>query len=178
MNKTINLFQIIRNIIAWIFLAIFIVGIIMTTLANVNLLGGYRPLIVQSGSMEPTIMTGDVIVIATAFDYQKNDVVTFLDPENGVITHRIIETKNTTSGVQFVTKGDANRTQDESLIIKNQIMGKTILKIPRLGYFINFTRTKIGMIIFLFIPAFLIVVDEIISVFRKIKVKSSSENRH
>jgi len=168
MSKKTNIFQTILNFTAWIFLGIFAIGIITTMLANVNLLGGYRPLIVQSGSMEPTIMTGDVIVIATAPNYQKNDVVTFQDPENGIITHRIIEIKND-NDTQFVTKGDANRTQDESLIFENQIMGKTILIVPRLGYFINFTRTKPGIIIFLIIPGILIVIDELISIVKKLK---------
>lgn len=170
MDKPKSVFQKIRDIVAWVFLAIFAVGITTTILANVNLLGGYRPLIVQSGSMEPTIMTGDVIIIATPISYQVNDVITFLDPENGVITHRIVEVKNNALGKAYLTKGDANRTQDEGLVAEQQILGKTVLKIPRLGYFINFTRTAAGMIIFLIIPALLIVIDEIVTIFRKPKI--------
>jgi len=166
MHKGIIIFQKFINIFAWIFLALFGVGLILTLAANLNVLGGYRLLIVQSGSMEPTIMTGDVIVIAKANTYQKNDVITFQDSQKSITTHRVYEAEEVGGEKLFTTKGDANRVQDNDVVSERLVMGKVILTIPKLGYFIYFLRSKIGFVIFLIIPACLIVIDEIINIFK------------
>lgn len=177
MNKWVVVLQKLINIFAWVFLALFGIGLILTLVANFNSIGGYRQLIVQSGSMEPTIMTGDVIVIAKATSYQKNDVITFQDSEKSITTHRIYEVDEIGGEKQFITKGDANRAQDNNVVSANQIMGKVVLTIPRLGYFIFFLRSKIGVVIFLIIPACLIVVDEIINIIKQVQSKKKvSEN--
>ena len=177
MNKGMAIFQKLINIFAWVFLALFGIGLILTLAANLNVLGGYRHLIVQSGSMEPTIMTGDVIVIAKANDYQKNDVITFQDVEGEITTHRIDEVRKVDGGKEYMTKGDANRVQDNDVIFEREIMGKVVFTIPKLGYFIYFLRSKAGMVIFLIIPACLIVVDEVINIFKLIGSKKKvSEN--
>lgn len=177
MNKWIVLLQKVINVFAWVFLGVFIIGLILTVAANLNVLGGYRQLVVQSGSMEPTIMTGDVIIIAKVNSYQKNDVITFQDNEKGITTHRIYEIDEVGGEKQFVTKGDANRAQDNNTISEKEIMGKVVLTIPKLGYFIFFLRSKIGFIIFLIVPALLIIVDETINIFKQLKTKKKvSEN--
>ena len=63
------------------------------TLPNV---GGYSPLIVQSGSMSGTIEEGDLIIVHSADDaakkdMKKDDIVTFRDKDEGgsLVTHRI-----------------------------------------------------------------------------------------
>ena len=150
MNKVVIFFQRFINVFAWIFLTLFGIGLILTLLGNLNTLGGYKQLIVQSGSMEPTIMTGDVIVIAKAGTYQKNDVITFQDIDKGITTHRVDSVNDIGGEKQFVTKGDANRVQDSDIVSEKEIMGKLILTIPKLGFFISFLRSKIGFSYFLF----------------------------
>src|SRR5205085_9882515 len=71
--------------------------------------------VVLSGSMEPAIRTGSVIVaVATPQDRLKvGDVITYVragDQEN--VTHRIVDIKSTAEGPSFVTKGDANGAPD------------------------------------------------------------------
>jgi signal peptidase len=177
MNKRVILLQNIINVFAWVFLGLFALGLILTVAANFNVLGGYRQLIVQSGSMEPTIMTGDIIVIGRSNIYQKNDVVTFRDSEKSITTHRIYEVDTVGGEKQFVTKGDANRVQDNNVVSEKEVMGKVILTVPKLGYFIFFLRSRMGIAIFLILPACLIVVDEIINIFKQLKTKKKvSEN--
>lgn len=166
-----NIFQKFLNIVSWLFLGAFLVALVFTAISNLNFSGGYKSLIVQSGSMEPSIMAGDVIIIAKESVYQKNDVVTFTDAEGYTTTHRIID--KTSNSNKIVTQGDANRVQDNEEITQEQILGKVILTIPKLGFFLSFIRSGKGLLIFVFIPALLIVIDEISHIYKAVKEKKN-----
>ncbi len=93
---------------------------------------GYAVLEVVSGSMEPTIQIGDLIIIDTnEKNYQENDIVTFYDTNDSFVTHRILSIEDD----QMVTKGDNNNTEDEKTPIQN-IVGKYLFRIPGLGTFL------------------------------------------
>ena len=67
-----------------------------TNTEEVPTLGGYCPLIVLTGSMEPEISSGDMIICHTIepSEVKTGDVISFFDPEgNGlsVVTHRVVE---------------------------------------------------------------------------------------
>src|SRR5690349_6684253 len=68
----------------------------------------YQAYVVLSGSMEPNIHTGSVVV-STAVDpstLKVGDVITFIRPgDSESVTHRIIQIKGSTQGKSFVTKG-------------------------------------------------------------------------
>ena len=87
--------------------------------------------IVATGSMEPAIMSGEFIVILQQKSYELGDIVTFIDEEGFVITHRIVE-KN---GDTFISKGDSNNIKDESCNI-NMIQGKVVFHSKILGFFV------------------------------------------
>lgn len=113
-------------------------------IATVN---GYAVLEVVSGSMEPNISIGDLIIIDTKVkDYKVKDVVTFYDVNGSFVTHRIIEI----FGDKIVTQGDANNTIDEA-ISKDDIVGRYVFKIKGIGYLINSFRTPFIMIMILVI---------------------------
>ncbi len=61
----------------------------------------------------------------------------------------------------FATKGDANRSADSDVVTQDRVIGKVILVIPKLGYFINFARSLPGLILLIFIPTFLLLLDEL-----------------
>jgi len=173
MKSNKNIFQILINIFSWIFIGVFLTVFAVTAAGNLNVLGEYKSLIVQSGSMEPSIMTGDVILVAKSLDYRINDVITFNDYEGSITTHRIAGITAQNSDVLFATKGDANREQDSENIPQDQIIGKVILTVPKLGYFISFVRSGTGMIIFIIVPAMLIVFDEIFKIINTVKEKKN-----
>ena len=79
---------------------------------SVPYLFGERSLTVLSGSMEPQLHVGDVVVVdqVPPLDVRVGDIVTFRDPEDAsrLITHRVREIDVNGSDVAFVTKGDAN----------------------------------------------------------------------
>lgn len=92
-------------------------------LASIN---GYAILEVVSGSMEPTIHKGDMIIINTKEkNYKENDIITFRGKENEFVTHRIISIDKD----MMITKGDNNNTEDDA-IKTSSIVGKYVTKIP------------------------------------------------
>lgn len=89
-------------------------------------------LIVTTGSMEPTIKSGELIIISENDNYEINDIVTYIDNDNFLITHRIISI-NEENGV--ITKGDGNNIEDDEIEI-SRIKGKVIYHSKILGFFV------------------------------------------
>lgn len=95
-------------------------------LAAIN---GYALLEVVSGSMEPTIYKGDMIIINTKEkDYKENDIITFRGKEGEFVTHRI----KYIDGKTMITKGDNNNTEDDAITVSS-IVGKYVTKINGAG---------------------------------------------
>ena len=105
-----KILKVLVNVLTWLFLITIIALAIITIITNFNIFIGYQSFLVQSGSMEPAIMIGDIVVVQKQNQYFKNDVITFLNKDQRVVTHRIIEIKETDGEIQFITKGDANRS--------------------------------------------------------------------
>jgi signal peptidase len=101
---------------------------------------GFAQVIVISGSMQPAIEAGDLIIIKGQEEYEKNDIVTYRE-NNTLITHRIVETNQS----EVVTKGDANNTSDKP-ILQSDIEGKVILRLPGAGNIVLFLRKPTGIL--------------------------------
>lgn len=126
---------------------------------------GITPLVVLSGSMEPAIMPGDVVIVQKQDidKYKEGDVATYL-AGNVAYTHRIIAKEE---GV-FVFKGDSNTLVD-SEVEATQLIGRVILRIPKIGVAILFFKTPPGMLLLVLIFILALYGDEI---FRKIKKRN------
>lgn len=102
-------------------------------LALILFMTGSRPAVVLSGSMEPTIKTGSLVIIDTDYDEpEENDVAAF-ETGGALVIHRLVE--RTDEG--WVTKGDANDSEDPWRITDENIKGKTVFWVPELGYLIG-----------------------------------------
>ncbi len=99
----------------------------------------YQPIAIVSGSMSPVINRGDAVVIEKLSDEEKkqlkvDDIIEFNSGTKTVV-HRIVKVTNDNKGdVVYVTKGDANNTEDLGTISTEQIMGKQIYTIPYIGF--------------------------------------------
>lgn len=94
--------------------------------------------VVTSGSMEPVIQTGSIVLTDTRQrTLSVGDIVTFRVGENKV-SHRIVEKVQQS----YRTKGDANETEDAVLLEQSQIVGKVILAVPFAGYVAVFIQQK------------------------------------
>ena len=130
----------------------------------------YHLLVVKSGSMEPGIKTGSLVLTLPQDDYKINDIISYTFTPNKnkqfLVTHRIIEINRSTGQNLFITKGDANNAPDSNLITQNQIIGKLIFKISYIGYPINYLQTSAGAIIVI-IFASIIIYREILKIQRE-----------
>ena len=129
---------------------------------------GYSQVIIISGSMEPEIKAGDMIIIKELADYRKEDVVTYRK-DKVLITHRVVEVN--TSGV--ITKGDANNANDEPISLSD-IEGKVVLCIPGAGKFILFLRTPTGMLAIISLILLLYIINSAAQKFNERKVGRES----
>lgn len=157
-----------------LFFIVIIFAIIMIMLSvnsdnnGVATLFGYIPFSIQSGSMEPTIMKGDLIVVKQVEDnskLEKDDIISFfaLEEKTKIIkTHRIIEVKHNGAMTSYVTKGDNNPVEDEIEVAPGDIIGKyTDFKINKLGSIYDFLNSKYGFLICIIIPLFIFFVYQI-----------------
>lgn len=78
--------------------------------------------LVTTGSMEPNIHEGDIIIVKESEVYELGDVITYIREDGLSITHRIISVE--LDG--YIVKGDANPEQDPGTIKPEQIVGKVI----------------------------------------------------
>lgn len=131
---------------------------------------GFSPLIVLSGSMQPALYPGDVVVIREkkAQEYKIGDIVTYLDGQT-VFTHRIIAQE----AGQFVLKGDNNNTVDD-MIGAEQLEGKVVLTIPKIGIFMVFLKRPSGMALMALLILLWIFGGDI---YRKVKKSDSNEEQ-
>jgi signal peptidase I len=151
--------------LAWLAFSLAMGFLVWGIISNQN--SSYKTYLVQSGSMEPAILVGDVIVVNKIDSYAVNDVITFNDSGNKRVTHRIVEIKNGASGKIYSTKGDANRSGDRETLPADKVIGKVILTIPKLGYVINFLKTTQGFVLLVVIPAVWIVISELLGISKK-----------
>lgn len=130
-------------------------------------IGGYCPLIVLTGSMEPEISSGDLIICkqVEADDVQVGDVISFFDPEStgqAVLTHRVTEIVSDGGSLSFRTKGDANNTEDKTLVPADDLVGEYRFKISGAGNVAMFMQTTAGLIVCVIAPLILLVAYDII----------------
>ncbi len=136
---------------------------------------GYQLKNVLSGSMEPTIQTGSIIAIEVLDQkerkkLQKGDVITFLNKDNQLITHRIEKVKNANNHVAFVTKGDNNDTADLEPILSSNVVGKYGgFTIPYLGYLIHYAQTPNGILLLTIFPGISLLAYSAFSIWRTLK---------
>ncbi|WP_404429225.1 signal peptidase I SipW [Sutcliffiella horikoshii] len=121
---------------------------------------GYQLKTVLSGSMEPEFKTGSIISIKPVEDptsLKVNDVITYLQQDNNVVTHRIVEVVENGDQTMYQTKGDNNADLDSQLVLSQNVIGQyTGFTIPYLGYLIEFSKSSKGTAMLLILPGLLL----------------------
>lgn len=133
---------------------------------------GLQVYTVLSGSMEPTYKTGSVIYVkpVKASQVEVGDPISFvLNEELTVVTHRVIDID--TDKKQFHTKGDANSSADGGSVHFENLIGKPILSIPYLGYFVTYIRKPPGLYLAIAGAAILMLLVFLPDLFAEKKVK-------
>ena len=109
---------------------------------------GIKTYSIISGSMEPTIHTGDIVIAkeTNKENLQIGDIISFRLGQS-VVTHRIIGIEETENGEVYTTKGDKNNTEDKVEIKIDLIEGKVIGRIPFMGKIAKLLHGNISIIV-------------------------------
>ena len=131
---------------------------------------GYSPMIVQSGSMEKTIMTGDLIIVKEADPSEvkgesskgarDGTIISYFDPDldGKVTTHRCIEVITEADGsLSFRTRGDNNPTEDFHTVPASSLVGIYQFRIPGMGDIAMWLQSTPGLIVCIAVPIVLLV---------------------
>jgi signal peptidase len=115
------------------------VGVAIGLIAIVTLPGvfGYQALTVVSGSMEPTLGTGSVVIdeVISPAEARPGDVVTFQDPlRPRQLTHRLQRVRVEGDRFFMVTLGDANDAPERWSVQSDGQIGRVVAHLPKLGY--------------------------------------------
>ena len=179
-NKSIGLAKILIKL-ANILMVVALVGVAMALVYISVPAFGNKAMIVRSGSMQPAIGVGDLVVVRAKQildspaivpipKYKTGDVVAFM-AGNGktLVTHRVASVKIESGKVFYETKGDANKTVDKVLVNEENIIGAKFLALPKVGKIIAFTKSNIGFPLLVMLPAVLVIIFEIVAIFREVK---------
>lgn len=149
----------------FIFRIIYIL-LIIYLLIFVPSLWGQKPLVVISGSMEPTLKVGGVLYYEkiNIDELDEGDILVYQTNDH-IISHRIVDIIEN----DFITKGDKNNSVDNYLVNRNQVLGKgTNWSIPFIGYYADYIY---GHKYLLYISLGIIVVDLCNDVYKEHKKK-------
>jgi signal peptidase I len=119
---------------------------------------GLSPLVVQSGSMEPTVATGSLLITqkTPASELERGDVVTVRRLDRTLVTHRIVQITLRGDTATLRLRGDANDVVDPEAYMVKQV-GKKVLVVPYAGYVAAWASSGLGLFLLGLYVAFLAV---------------------
>lgn len=140
--------------------------------------GNFKVMTVLSGSMEPEIKTGSIVVVKPSDEYGIGDIITFNSAGKSGIptTHRIVEMKVNEGVPVYITQGDANNAPDTREITNSDIQGRLVLDVPYIGFAVDFARKPLGFLVIIGIPAAVIICDEARKIIRELKKKEPRDS--
>jgi signal peptidase len=146
-----KVFNAFKNVVVYLVSIGIVVGAILFVTDNSpqKSLFGYRYYTVLTASMEPTLSTGDIVIVklANASDIDVGDIITFnpSSDSDAYLTHRVTQKLEDYEGsgvTCFKTQGDSNNTEDAFLIDSSRVIGTVSFSIPKLGYVVRFVQLK------------------------------------
>lgn len=126
-------------------------GWIVTSTASVLLIWfsvGVFPLypsVILSGSMEPGIKKGDIVLVKkmAGDEVKTGDIIQFKQGKIK-ITHRVVEIREGQGARVYRTKGDANSGPDPEPVHPQQVEGRVVQVVPKLGWVTLVIKTMTG----------------------------------
>lgn len=173
-SKAFRVARLIKNVICWVLIIVLAITmlIFLTTRiqGNTPTFFGYTIFRITTGSMEPELMIGDVIldkVVEDETEIAVGDVITFdggIEFDGKLVTHKVIKAPYTDSSgnTMLQTHGIANEV-DDSPINFSQVRAKMICKIPYIDTLYNLFLSPAGLLILILLIV-LVFIDEIINI--------------
>lgn len=171
-NKVFRTINLIKNIICWTLIVVLVFTLLVFFTARINgstpSVFGYSIYRVSSGSMEPELKVGDIIldkVVENPEDLKVGDVITFKSDDYGdlLVTHKVIKAPYEDNGkLMLQTKGVANELEDKP-ISTDKVKGIMICKVDYLDTVYNVFLSPWGLLILIALIV-IIFFDEIITI--------------
>ena len=174
-SKLFKILNLIKNVLCWGLIFVFVSVIIFFLVTKINSgtpsLFGYSIYRVSSGSMEPELMIGDVILSKNISDPENikvDEVVTYEgegELSGLLVTHKVIKAPYADGGITKIqTQGVANDLPDQPISV-DRVCGVMVCKIPVLDVVYSVFLSHWGLLIVICLLVF-IFIDEIINIVR------------
>ncbi len=162
--------QLFTKAIYWMFMAA-VLGLGALLMVSLVPIAHTEIKVVKSGSMEPVIKTGGIVIVRPAATYKVGDIITFgADTKTQIpTTHRIVAVEGEGTNAVFTTKGDANDASDPTRTRFSDVHGKMLLTVPYVGYILNFARQPLGFALLVGVPAAFIILEELGKIVRELR---------
>jgi signal peptidase len=132
---------------------------------------GDHSYVLRSGSMAPTIDTGDVEVARpiSPLEARVGDIITFRDSKwgNRLVSHRARAIQRVGDNVNFITQGDANTGREHWSVPVSGTIGRVVYRIPKLGWAVAVIGTPAGRVGLIVLPAVLLMVSLLVRLWRR-----------
>ena len=144
---------------------------------------GIRIFSIQTESMYPTLLPGDLIFdvgIKEPEELRSGDIITYWTVINGervLNTHRIHEIYDGGGFLIFATKGDNNTIADPLTVHESEVVGKYSFRVGGLGKIFDYLQTSTGFLIVIVVPVFLFFLFHLIQFFRVLFEYQNVKNR-
>jgi signal peptidase len=95
-----------------------------------------QPTTIISGSMRPVLDVGDIVIIAKvpASTIETGDIIEFREAEGVTTVHRVVGIDDSGGQTVFITQGDANSEPDANSVLPDNVVGKVVFDIPKIGW--------------------------------------------
>lgn len=160
----------ILKILYYIVLSVIAIIALLLIVSMFPITGNIKFMIVQSGSMEPAIKTGSIVMTAPSDDYEIGNIISFGEDSKTKTptTHRIHDMEVVEGNPYYITKGDANNAPDREEVSKEEVIGKVLISVPYVGYIVDFAKRPIGFVLFIIVPALAIIGDEVKKIWKEV----------
>ncbi len=159
------------------------VSFVSTSGNGVPSIFGIRMFSIQTDSMYPTLLPGDLIFDTAVNDpgeLRKGDIITYWTVINGervLNTHRVNEIYDGGGYLIFATKGDNNTIADPLTVHESEIVGKYSLRVAGVGKVFDYLQTSTGFLIVIVVPTFLFFLFHLVQFFRVLFEYQNVKNR-
>ena len=182
--------QILNGIVNAVLIVAIILAALCTYVSFVNTSGngvpsifGIRMFSIQTESMYPVLLPGDLIFDTAVEDpgqLRKGDIITYWTVINGervLNTHTIYEIYDGDGFLIFETKGEKNTVVDALSVHESEVVGKYMFRIPSLGKVFDYLQTSTGFLLIIVLPVFLFFLYHLIQFFRVLFEYQNVKNR-
>ena len=159
------------------------VSFVSTSGNGVPSIFGIRIFSIQTESMYPTLLPGDLIFdtgVKDPGELRPNDIITYWTVINGervLNTHRIHEIYDGGGYLIFSTKGDNNTIADPLTVHESEVVGQYKFRVGGIGKIFDYLQTSTGFLIVIVIPVFIFFLFHLVQFFRVLFEYQNVKNR-